>query len=430
MRSISFSRQLAFAAVLSLTANVVAAQTAAQTREAVIQQITLRGTVEAIDHTARTVRIRTETGNIVTLDVPTTVTDFDRIRTGDVVNVGYYDRVSIRPKPPGEAAVDRVTETGAAVTGLLPAGARANQRITTVTIDAWDPATRMVTFTTPKGQTYTRRVSETLDPALLAGLSVGDRVDVTRTQAVTLSAAAPAAAAAAAAPAVPLPDDFRHRFTISALWGIDNSFSGNMIDSGAGELQGVPISLDEKTYDDVYGRMGLFKVGIGYRTSPRSEVVVDFVISRSSSDDTIVGTIGEEAAPVSARFDDYNYWGIEAGQRFYFTRVRFTPYVGYFVGINRFDEINADFIAPPVGSQPAVAVENGQFFDSAWAFSFGPRGGVLIGLGPIEVMGEVALRYMGGLSDVDPLSEAGLRDINDESSRWSFPILVGARLRF
>jgi hypothetical protein len=45
-------------------------------------------------------------------------------------------------------------------------------------------------------------------------------------------------------------------------------------------------------------------------------------------------------------------------------------------------------------------------------------------------MGQVELRYMGGLSDVDPLSEAGLKDINSESSRWSVPILVGARIRF
>jgi hypothetical protein len=37
---------------------------------------------------------------------------------------------------------------------------------------------------------------------------------------------------------------------------------------------------------------------------------------------------------------------------------------------------------------------------------------------------------MGGLSDVDPLSEAGLRDINSESSRWSIPIMIGARIRF
>jgi hypothetical protein len=37
---------------------------------------------------------------------------------------------------------------------------------------------------------------------------------------------------------------------------------------------------------------------------------------------------------------------------------------------------------------------------------------------------------MGGLSDVDPLSQVGLKDINSESSRWSIPFLFGARVRF
>jgi hypothetical protein len=55
---------------------------------------------------------------------------------------------------------------------------------------------------------------------------------------------------------------------------------------------------------------------------------------------------------------------------------------------------------------------------------------VLIGVGPIEVMGELQLRYIGGLSDVDWLVEEGLRDINDESGRWSVPFILGARLRF
>ena len=49
--------------------------------------------------------------------------------------------------------------------------------------------------------------------------------------------------------------------------------------------------------------------------------------------------------------------------------------------------------------------------------------------GAVEVMGEVQFRFMGGLSDVDWLVEEGLRDINSESSRWSFPILFGARIR-
>jgi hypothetical protein len=226
------------------------------------------------------------------------------------------------------------------------------------------------------------------------------------------------------------PDSLRHRLTVSVLFGIDNSFSGKVLQDGSGVLQNVPINLTETSYDDIYGRMGLFKIGVGYRVSPRSEATVNFVISRSSSEPTNVGTAGTANQAVIASFDDYNYWGFEGGQRFFFTRVRFTPFVGYFVGINRFDAINADFVALPTGSQPGIVVDNGQFFDSSWAFSFGPTGGVLVGVGPIEVMGEVAFRYMGGLSDVDPLSEAGLRDINSESSRWSFPILVGARIRF
>ena len=51
-------------------------------------------------------------------------------------------------------------------------------------------------------------------------------------------------------------------------------------------------------------------------------------------------------------------------------------------------------------------------------------------LGPIEVMGELQFRYLGGLSDVDWLVEEGLKDINAESERWSVPFVLGARFRF
>jgi hypothetical protein len=411
----------------AVMAALVATNARAQTQDIVRDRITLRGTVEAVDHTARVVRIRGDRGNVVTLDVPASVTRLNEVRVGDVVTASYYDVVNIRPKPANEPAVDTVADpTTTRSPGTLPGATVAAQRVATVTINAWDAATNTVTFTGPRGQSYTRRLAASLDPALKQRLQVGDRADITWTEAVTLSVERGRAAQQPA----PEEDAFRHRFTISALWGPDNQVSGKMITEGSGTLQGVPIDLDETSYDDVYGRMGLFKVGVGYRTSPRSEVVVNFAISRSSSEPVTVGTVGAASAPVVASFDDYNYWGLEAGQRFYFARVRFTPFLGYIVGINRFDAINADFAAPAAGFQAPIVVNDGQFFDSAWAFSFGPTGGVLIGLGPIEVMGEVALRYMGGLSDVDPLSEAGLRDINSESSRWSFPIMIGARIRF
>ena len=79
---------------------------------------------------------------------------------------------------------------------------------------------------------------------------------------------------------------------------------------------------------------------------------------------------------------------------------------------------------PAECSRPALAAQDGKFFEKSWALSLGPTGGVLIGVGPFEVMAETQLRFMGGLSDVDWLVEEGLRDINSESSRWSIPILL------
>jgi hypothetical protein len=401
----------------------------AQPREVIRDEITLRGTVEAIDHTARTVRIRGDQGNVVTLDVPTSVVRFDQVKVGDIVTMAYYDRVNLRPKPPGESAVDRTEPPATTPTpGALPGATVATQRVTTVTLSGWDAATRTVSFTGPTGTSYTRRLLDTTDANIMAGLKAGDRVDVTRTEAVRMSVQSGTPAQPAP---VADPDDFRHRFTISALWGVDNQFSGKMIQEATGQtVSGVPINLNETTFDDVYGRMALFKIGAGYRTSPRSEVVINFVIERSSAETVNIGTVSTANVPLSVDFDDYNYWGFEGGQRFFFARVRFTPYVGYLVGINRHDDIRGAFINVPPALTPGLAAQDGKFFEKSWALSFGPTGGVLIGIGPFEVMAETQLRYMGGLSDVDWLVEEGLRDINSESSRWSLPFLVGGRIRF
>jgi hypothetical protein len=179
--------------------------------------------------------------------------------------------------------------------------------------------------------------------------------------------------------------------------------------------------------------MALLKIGYGYRTSPRTEANVNFVFSNSSSEEVVIGSVGIDNAPLSAKFDDYTYWGFEGGQRFYFARVRFTPFVGYTLGINRFSAMGASFTSPPVATTAPIVVQGGDashFFDSSWAFSTSLNGGVLVGLGPVEFMAETGFRYMGGLADVPPLAEAGLTHINDDSSRWSIPVLFGIRFRF
>ena len=335
----------------------------------------------------------------------------------------FYDRISLRLKPAGEAAVDRTLEpTTAATPGDLPGATRSRQRVTTVTITGWDPVNKVVTFTGPNGAAYSRRLLDSTDPKIVAGLKAGDRVDVTRTEAVTLTVQ----------PATT--ESLRNRLTVSVLVGLDNQFSGKMIQEATGRTTGgAAINLEETTYDEVYGRIGIFKVGVGYRTTPRTEAVLNFVFAKSDPQEEAIqiGTVGTTTqVPLAVNFTEYQYWGVEGGQRWFFARTRFTPFVGYLVGINRHQDIRGTFVGVPPNLTPGLAAQDGKFFEKSWAFSLGPTGGLLIGVGPFEVMAETQLRFMGGLSDVDWLVEEGLRDVNSESSRWSLPVLVGARIRF
>ena len=125
---------------------------------------------------------------MVTLDVPANATRFEQVKVGDTVTATYYDRISVRLKPAGEPAVDRTVEpTTTATPGALPGATRTRQRVATVTITGWSPADKVVTFIGPNGTAYSRRLLDTTDPKIVEGLKVGDRVDVTRTEAVTVS---------------------------------------------------------------------------------------------------------------------------------------------------------------------------------------------------------------------------------------------------
>jgi len=398
---------------------------AAQTTTPIREQITLQGTVQSVDPAARTVTILGADGP-VTLDVPQSVQRLNEVKAGDVVSAVYYDQVSVALHPAGAPAADRLEPpVPAATPGALPGGTVAQRRVTTVTITAWDPATRVVRFTGPGGTAYSRHLVETTDAALMAGLKVGDQVDVTRTEAVRFELQRTTAAAG--------PETLLNRLTFSVQFGWDNQFSGKMIQQANGTTTtGAPINLNETTFDEVYGRIGMFKLGVAYRTTPRTEGVFNFVWSSSEASEsaTPIGTVGNPPVTANVDFTEYQYWGLEGGQRWFFARTRFTPFVGYLVGINRNQDLRGTFVGVPANVTPGLVAQDGKFFEASWAFSLGPTAGFLVGVGPVELMAETQLRFMGGLSDVDWLVEEGLKDINSESSRWSIPFLVGARVRF
>ena len=154
----------------------------AQNREGIRTEVTLHGTVSAIDYKARTVTLKSDNGVLSTTDIPVWATRFEQVKVGDKVTVSYYDRVIIRQKPAGEPAVDRtVNPTVTPAAGKDPGGTVAAQRVVTVTITGWDPKNRVVSFNGPNGAAYTRALLDTTDASIISGLKVGTRVDVTWT---------------------------------------------------------------------------------------------------------------------------------------------------------------------------------------------------------------------------------------------------------
>jgi hypothetical protein len=151
-------------------------------------RVTVQGTVSAVDYDKRTVTVRGRLGQVVTLDIPPTVTGLEQIKVGDLVTTTYFDRVNVRVKPAGEPAVDRIVEpTVTPRPGAVPGATVSRQREATVTITAWDPKTRTVVFTGPQGTVYTRTVSESIGPAVLKALKPGERVDITWTEAMEIT---------------------------------------------------------------------------------------------------------------------------------------------------------------------------------------------------------------------------------------------------
>ena len=154
----------------------------AQSRTVPGEMRVVTGTVEKIDLTARILTIKTAT-DYEEISVPATVKNFSNVTVGDKLTLRYYDNVVLILKKPGEAAVDRRTET--VTPGIAgTSGTLAKQRTITATITAIDEQAPSVSFKGPRGGTFTSPVR---DRAALSKVKIGDQVEITWTDAVLVS---------------------------------------------------------------------------------------------------------------------------------------------------------------------------------------------------------------------------------------------------
>jgi len=174
---------------LALTGPVLAEETKTPKPVVVKDKITVKATVEAIDHTNRTVTLKGPKGNLVTLTVDEAVTRFDAMKVGDKVTADYYEQVVYEIQKPGTAeAPDTVTAEAGKLSGAKPGGAVATTTVTTVTIMAIDQQTPAVTIRTSDGAIQSFRVRKRKN---LEGVKVGDKVQVTETAALMIAVEEP-----------------------------------------------------------------------------------------------------------------------------------------------------------------------------------------------------------------------------------------------
>jgi hypothetical protein len=175
--------------ILALLAALCIASPHAQDGKTVTKagQISATATIQAIDSTARTVTLRNEKGEEDTFSVGPEVKRFNELKVGDKIKVTYYESLVFQLRKPGAPSSPSgdALAAGRAKATAPPGGAIAAQQTRTVTVKAVDPSVPSITVLTQDGRTVTRKIE---DKKNIEGVQVGDKIDITYTQALMIGA--------------------------------------------------------------------------------------------------------------------------------------------------------------------------------------------------------------------------------------------------
>ena len=222
------------------------------------------------------------------------------------------------------------------------------------------------------------------------------------------------------------PSVMDHRWSVEVGIGWDNSLSGNINSGAIGKLDGQVAVILPNSYQDVYGTGFHLRFGGGYLIDEISEVHAVFTYQSLQADLTPMGDLG--VSNLYGQYDPYRSFGLDVGFRRYFDAApEVRPYIEGNFGLGFITEIDV-ILSAPTANLTARATD---FYDRTAAFSFGGAAGVLWQVSDrVGAYGQMGLRWMSGLSPIDDLAGTGLEPINDDSARWTMPIVVGMRVRF
>ena len=173
---------------LAVLAVLVALPLVARAQKPVTQTdgVELTAKIEAIDKTARLVTLKGRDGEAETIKCGPEVKRFDELKVGDTVTFRYYESIAYAIRKPGQPS-GLPAQTGPSVTrgqGPRPGGTIAQQETATVVVKAIDEKVPSITVLTEDKRTVSFKVE---DKKNLKDVKVGDKVEVTYTEAVMIS---------------------------------------------------------------------------------------------------------------------------------------------------------------------------------------------------------------------------------------------------
>ena len=183
------SKSLVFVALLATLSVATSAVARSQEPPPITKQnkVTVTATIKAIDAATRSVTLHAENGDEDTFTVGPEVVRFDQLKVGDTIKASYYESLVFQVLKPGAPAAPSGTDLAAGRLKAVPGGAIGRQETTTVTVKAVDVNVPSITVTTADGRTLTRKIAEKKN---LDGVKAGDKIEITFTQAVVVSAEA------------------------------------------------------------------------------------------------------------------------------------------------------------------------------------------------------------------------------------------------
>jgi Outer membrane protein beta-barrel domain len=229
-----------------------------------------------------------------------------------------------------------------------------------------------------------------------------------------------------AANALAQPPD-ESRWAVDVGLGLDVSVNGNVNSGAIGRLQGQTAAILPNSYGDVFGTGLHFRGALGYAMDGESELRAALTYQTADANLVRMGDIGPSS--LYGQYSDYKTLGLDVGYRRYvpLTNTRLRVYGEASIGLAFIDEINVQLAAP----QSNVIFDNTDFYDQTASFTWALNIGVLFPIATkIDLNAQLGLRRGSGLSEVDQLIGTGLDEINNDSARVTFPIVVGFRYRF